>query len=409
MDKRNKNRILDLRLVILLLFLCSGLGILLNSNLFVRTAGSAPPESKDEISTEETKRSTVSDYSKFSHSVPQHKRQCSACHVFPSKNWESVRNPDEAIPDITDYPKHNSCLNCHRRQFFSGPRPVICRTCHTNPSPRNSSRHPFPNPRELFDASEKGKRSFSRFDIYFPHEMHVAMMGENSNPILEKEHLRSGHGFITRAGLRSPIQSETCATCHQTYLPLEDGGEEYVTKPPDSLGDGFWLKTGTFKSSPINHLQCFTCHSADSGLSPAPSDCGTCHKLKEANGPKTDFDPELAKLMGITDKIMLTSWRKRNSAARFRHEWFSHVELDCATCHTTSDIDTVNSAVKTVRVSSCSGCHLTATSEEGGNLNIEIDSRKSDPKFQCVKCHLAYSGLPIPESHFKAISDLAGK
>src|SRR5215213_7057859 len=73
-------------------------------------------------------------YSEFPHS--SHKMKCDACHKFPSANWKTVRKTD-AFPDITEYPRHESCLSCHRQQFFKGAKPAICSICHTNPSPRD--------------------------------------------------------------------------------------------------------------------------------------------------------------------------------------------------------------------------------------------------------------------------------
>ncbi|REJ75525.1 MAG: hypothetical protein DWQ32_16715 [Acidobacteria bacterium] len=340
-------------------------------------------------------------WANFSHSSRAHKaKKCSDCHKFPSANWENVRDESEAFPDVTDYPKHDSCISCHRTQFFSGSKPAICSNCHVNPSPKDSRRHPFANPREAYDRSQKGKSSFSEFAVRFPHEMHVAMMGSN---------IEGGQGEVTfaKASFRPLVQSETCSMCHQLTVPLGDGDEEYVTPPPKDLGDGFWLKKGTFMSSPIGHQQCFTCHSADSGIEPAPANCGACHQLRPAE-LETDFDAGAPKRMSIEDKMLVASWRTRDSSATFRHEFFSHMEMDCTSCHTISGIRTADWSANSVNVASCKNCHITATSDDGGILNYEIDSRKENPKFRCTKCHLGYSDLPVPESHTRAIEDLAG-
>jgi hypothetical protein len=196
---------------------------------------------------------------------------------------------------------------------------------------------------------------------------------------------------------------ESCAVCHQTYQPQGDGADEFVVKPPADAGDAFWLKKGTFKTSPIGHATCFTCHSADSGMKPAPADCATCHKIAPA-APKSDMDPQHPAVKAITDKITLQAWRERDSSATFRHEWFSHAEMSCATCH---NVETMNTAVpetKRVGLSSCSMCHVTTTADDGGALNIEMDARKADPAFQCVKCHISFGKLPVPESHVKALA-----
>lgn len=344
-----------------------------------------------------------SKYSTFTHDVPAHKnKDCSECHKFPSSNWDKVRPESDAFPDITDYPKHDSCVSCHRQQFYSGSKPAICSICHVNPSPRDSRRHPFPNPREAFNLTEKGKRSFSEFAVAFPHEMHVAMLASNHSAPPDPNRT-----LFVKAGFRKMVQSETCAMCHQLIMPQGDGDDEYVTKPPENLGDSFWLKKGTFMSQPAGHTQCFTCHSADAGLNPAPSNCGTCHKL-QPKGLTTDFGPAVAKANGIDDKLLVASWRKRTSSATFRHEWFSHAEMDCTTCHSIGDLSPADPKVKAVGITACSGCHITATSDDGGILNYEIDARSKDPKFQCVKCHIGYSGLPVPASHPAAIKDLGG-
>ncbi|CAN5625204.1 hypothetical protein BH24ACI3_BH24ACI3_08570 [soil metagenome] len=337
-------------------------------------------------------------YSEFSHSVKAHNIACSSCHTFPSKNWKTVRDADAAYPDITEYPNHASCINCHRQQFFRGATPAICTICHTSPSPRNSTRHPFPNPRERFDASPKGRTADSDFQAFFPHEVHTGIVSE----------LISGEGGIVNASWRGPrMQEESCAVCHQTMTPQCDGDEEFLLPPPARHGDAFWLKRGTFKSSPIGHTTCFTCHSTETGISPAPTDCATCHKLKEAI-PISDFDPVLAQKIGVKERVVLDAWRTRASSATFRHEFSSHAEMSCSTCHNVEAMITTDFRTKRVPVASCSNCHITASSDDGGVLNYEIDERKTNPTFQCVKCHLAFGDKPIPKSHFEAVAAMAG-
>ena len=99
-------------------------------------------------------------------------------------------------------------------------------------------------------------------------------------------------------------EPKSCAVCHKTYQPQGDSEEEFVTKPPKNLADdAFWLKKGAFKTAPTSHATCFACHSEDSGLKPAPSDCGICHKLLppgeqiKLTEAHSDFDPKLAAMM----------------------------------------------------------------------------------------------------------------
>lgn len=328
---------------------------------------------------------------KFPHAI--HSTDCADCHKFPTANWKSVR-ASEPFPDIADYPKHESCLSCHREQFFSGSTPQICTICHTNPSPGDSSRHPFPNPRDVFDKSPKAKTATPSFVVSFPHSKHLELVGSNRKAV-------KGTMFVN-VRMNRRATDATCAICHQTHSPQGDSSDEYFTKPPEKLGDAFWLKKGTFKTAPRDHAGCFTCHSEESGLLPAPADCATCHKPIETTG-LFDFDKKLADSMGISDRIVLDAWQRRRGPGAFRHEFSSHAEMSCADCHKSVTEETVKPNAKRVEISSCNMCHITETLDDGGVLNYEIDMRRKDSKFQCVKCHVTLGREAIPESHLKAI------
>jgi hypothetical protein len=356
-------------------------------------------------------------YAKFSHNILQHKQACSSCHRFPSSNWKAVRKAGEAFPDITDYPQHSSCLNCHRQQFFSGARPVICSICHLNPSPRDSRRQPFPNPPEIFAVSQKGRTATPEFAISFPHDKHLDLVGQ-LRPLFRRE----PGILLIRARLqpKSEPQAEesdpkSCAVCHKTYQPQGESDEEFVTKPPKELPeDAFWLKKGTFKTSP-NHATCFTCHSQESGITPSPTDCSACHKLlppsqqiqlKQAHD---DYDPKLAAAMGITDKTSLELWSKRDTA-KFRHEWIPHASLSCTACHNVVAINTLDRKT-VVHVKSCggegSGCHIEKTNE--GVLNLEVEKKQADPAFECGKCHISNDKRMAPKTHLNALAAAKSK
>lgn len=369
-------------------------------------------------------RETGRDYSRFTHNNPSHKQECDSCHKFPSSNWKQVRKVDEAFPDVTDYPEHSSCLACHRQQFFSGATPSICRVCHVDPSPRNGARQPFPNPRETFDASAKGQSEFSEHTVYFPHDKHEGMFGQAQPPFgpgRGRRLVRTSFqpGDVARDQDTQATKNSSCSKCHQDYKPQGESGEEFVTKPPKDLAEGaFWLKKGTFKSAPQDHALCFTCHSQDGGLTPAATDCATCHKLLspaqlvargETHG---DFDPKMAAAMGITDKTTLEKWRRRE-VMKFRHEWIIHADLSCTDCHNTAKINTLDEKGPNVAVLSCggagSGCHVTATSNEGGALNAELDEKKAQAGFQCTKCHVLSGKGPAPESHINALAEIKNK
>ncbi len=339
-------------------------------------------------------------YSEFPHSEKAHKLECNTCHKFPSDNWNKVRTGDAAFPDVTEYPKHQSCLSCHKQQFFRGTPPKICSICHTKPSAGDSSRHPFPNPREVFDLSKKGKTATSDFVVGFPHDKHIEIVSSTG----------SRSGTFVNASFAMPDRrragEESCKVCHQTMMPVGTSDDEFVTKPPPNIGDAFWLKKGTFKTAPIGHTTCFTCHSADSGLLPAPETCSACHQLKPPQ-PKSDFDPKLAAKMIGDNKVMTDAWSIRHSAGTFRHEFVAHVDLDCSTCHTVATMNTADPLTLKVNISSCATCHVTSTTDDGGALNYEMDKRLADAKFQCVKCHITFGKLAVPASHSDAIA--AGK
>jgi hypothetical protein len=355
-------------------------------------------------------------YSSFSHSTAAHQMACSSCHKFPTANWKTVRKEDQAFPDITDYPEHASCVGCHRQQFFRGASPQICSICHTNPSPRNGSRHPFPNPSESFNQSAKAKQAeASQFRVDFPHDKHIGLVGQHL-PSNRRDQLVDQRGEfeiqLISASLRQDNKANSsCNVCHQTYQTQGESEEEFVTKRPKDLPEeAFWLKKGTFKTLPNGHANCFTCHSLDSGLNPIPSDCAACHKLAPSTPTLIDFDSKLASSMGITDRTTLERWRRRTSV-RYRHEWFSHASLDCTSCHNVLAMKTLEEQTLKVAIRSCggegTGCHIEPTGD--GILNIEVDKKKANLSFQCTKCHAILGKEPVPASHISAIEMIKNK
>jgi hypothetical protein len=54
-------------------------------------------------------------------------------------------------------------------------------------------------------------------------------------------------------------------------------------------------------------------------------------------------------------------------------------------------------------------CHVTATVDDGGVMNFEVQSRKTSSAFQCVKCHVVFGKQAIPPSHTQAIVEAGGK
>lgn len=410
------------RTVALILFIAIAVWIFVSPRL-VSTAAESKTEAEEQGSiprgqrrrAQNVKRTTRVDYANFSHRTKEHQKTCSECHKFPSKNWKEVRKADAAFADVTEFPEHSACLGCHREQFFARERPAprICSNCHIQISPRNTVRFPFPSIKGFIENPARGQDPVSDFGVQFPHDKHIDIVGWN-RPDLRRD---QGFSFVNATFiLESAAQGKekepkSCAVCHQTYQPQGKASDEFVTKRPKDLQeDAFWLKKGTFKTTPINHETCFTCHSTDTGIAPAPSDCNVCHKLKTSEQSlRTDFDPELAQTMNITDRIMLSHWRRRESAGAFRHE--AHQDQNCLTCHSMATMNTMDAKTLKVRVQSCGGegCHVTPTTDEGGILNYEVDQKKTKPAFQCTKCHIVFGTAPVPSTHLDAIKALNKK
>ena len=357
-----------------------------------------------------TTKKPRTDYTNFSHEthVTQQKLACASCHKFPTGNWKEVRKGEAAFPDVAEFPDHSACLNCHRQQFFARerPAPLICSNCHVASSPRDTTRFEFPSLGDVADPAKKRRDVVSEFVVSFPHDKHMDVIGSNA-PVPGRGR---SPGFVNAGFQQEKPKEESdpklCVICHKTYQPQGDSAEEYVTKPPKNIGDAFWLKKGTFKTIPVSHAQCSSCHNTEAGIEPAPSQCDACHKLSPPQGETVDFDPKLPATMGITDRMILSRWQRRESSATFPHEGGLHATLSCTACHNVPTMNTANAKSLKVAIKSCGGaegCHVTATTDDGGALNYEIDQRKAKTDFQCTKCHLTFGKQALPTSHMEAI------
>jgi hypothetical protein len=412
MAERRLNAKVRLRSVGMVAVICAVLSVVVYARLSSAAAGvNEPQNSSKRKPSKRAPQKPVKprvDYAKFSHQthVVTQKLECSSCHKVPSKNWKVVRIGDAAFPDVSDFPEHSSCLNCHRQQFFARerPAPVICSNCHVKNSPKDTSRWLFPSLGDVTDPKIKRREFVSEFGVGFPHDKHIDVVGFNIPSVKDR-------GWLVNASLQEKKKDgppKSCPVCHETYQPQGPSSEEYVTKPPKNIGDAFWLKKGTFKTTPNSHTVCFTCHSADSGIAPAPTDCNVCHKLATPQSLKVDFDSKLSATMGITDATILSKWSHRISAGAFRHEGGEHPDLNCMGCHNVANptFNTLDMKTLKVPVKSCGGadgCHVTATTDDGGALNFEIDQKKKDPAFVCTKCHVAFGKEGVPEDHPNAI------
>jgi hypothetical protein len=392
--------------LIILLVLCAA--FLLTATWAVTLASVEPQTrapSRRRAAAPKVPQKSAPNYAEFSHAthVTKQKLKCDGCHKVPTANWKEVRKGEAAFEDVAEFPQHAACLDCHRQQFFARERPAprICGNCHVAVTPRNTVRFLFPSLGDVTDPSRPRRDAVSEFAVHFPHETHLEVVSRN-------RHL-FGPRFAT-VSWKSQQQKQppaNCGICHQTYQPQGQSSEEYVTKPPKDLGDAFWLKKGSFKTIPNSHTGCFTCHNAESGITPVSSACETCHKLPDLSVKiDSDFDPALPAIMKISDRVMLNAWRERISAGAYRHEGGAHPDLACTDCHVPARMNTVDVKTLKVPVSSCGGadgCHSTATLDEGGILNYEIDQKKKNASFVCTKCHITFGKQSVPASHVSAI------
>jgi hypothetical protein len=343
------------------------------------------------------------DYSKFSHTSARHRAlSCDRCHTIPSPNWRQTRK-GEAFPDVTDYPDHPSCVNCHRQQFFVGARPVICTVCHTNVSPRNGNRFAFQNPRENAQNPIRKPRSQSQFAVNFPHDKHQDVMA------LVRPSFQGEASFVKASFRPQETQvADHCTTCHQTYEPQGESDEKLMAGRPEKIEEADWPRKGTFKTSPTSHAACFDCHWKDGGVAPLSSDCAGCHvQRRVAPGigvqrVRSDAKPEVAQ--AIKDEDIRQKYLSRQSV-KFRHEITKHMtERGCTGCHiNVTSLDTVTTTTLDVPLLTCGNCHI-------GNkkvLNAEVERRRkteaTDKPFQCVKCHVVAGAGAIPKSHNDAV------
>lgn len=346
------------------------------------------------------------DYGKFTHATAAHRKDsCDSCHKSPSENWAQVRERDAAFPDITDYPDHDSCLNCHRQQFFRGARPVICSVCHTVVSPRSGARFPFANPADAFARSEKGRARVSEFAVNFPHDLHQDVMARAPSPG------ESGVRFVRASFAQAqaqPPKPNSCSVCHVTHAARPKPSPAAADADTGAGAGAPTLPAGLLKTSPTGHDSCFQCHWQDGGERPLSNDCAGCHKLlpKDAVRPALkgkDADAQLAARAGFADPHAVRKLLRRDSV-RFAHEEERHREMDCATCHTRIPaLSTLDETTLKVPILSCgagTSCHIGARPKR--ILNEEVDKKLADPNFQCTKCHHNLGREQTPKSHLEA-------
>jgi decaheme cytochrome c component MtrC/MtrF-like protein/class III cytochrome C family protein len=299
------------------------------------------------------------DYSKFLHSTKKHQAACVTCHKIPTSNWQKVRE----YPDVADYPDHDACVSCHRRQFFRGAKPAICSVCHSKVSPRDDERFAFRNP-----ASRR------QFLIEFPHDKHQDVIAEFFRRFTEERPRFVRASFMSSS---FPAQDKTthynnCEICHGPR-PAPS------IAPASGWVDGFVPDNLTLKSVPVNHSSCFSCHWKSE--QPVNDNCAGCHKL-----------PNPPAMIAVAD----VPTRK---SMKFRHGNEKHIE-ECTTCHINITKATTLQGLKPdVPITACSRCHYSQPSHL--EISDELAAIDKNREFVCVYCHTSDVGRrDPPPSHY---------
>ena len=323
-------------------------------------------------------------YNRFDHNVAAHVRQsCSECHKSPTgiSSAETASGENYRYPDITDYPDHDSCLDCHRQQFFRGNRPAICSVCHTKVSPRDKARFEF-----------KKSNQASEFAIRFPHDVHQDIIARQTAPLRET-FVAAAHFVKAKFTSSESFQDDkrtdynNCSICHAPAA-----AKTYMTTPRKpqftALETGLVVAShrekiaapvGYFKGVPNGHDSCFNCHYSEQ--KPVRSDCAGCHILTRGR---------IAESNVIERYSVKFSHEEKSEGGSLVHD------SECAKCHVriTQSAD-LRSLKPDVPIFTCAtgSCH-------GDKLKAEITERDEKKINSCSYCHSEYIGShQIPESH----------
>ena len=342
-------------------------------------------------------------YSRFlhaSHRPPVAKLDCKNCHTIASPAAPDLIAA-ATMPSAKGYPYHDSCVGCHRQQFFRGASPPICTICHTRSSPRLTRRemHAFPKQSEQVMARE--------FPGYFPHELHQSLIA--------RERMLSparGSWIFARASVKKideqPLQAlDNCATCHapetRVSAPLKIGGLEETFKP----------EAGTFKTVPSGHASCFNCHWQSQ--KPTHDDCAGCHlsqsefvKKKRARHLEAPLPGLLSANAAQWFKTWPREWPKRISI-KFRHQTENH-DIGCTSCHINIALmQTLNIPKADVPIATCAPCHISASPvlrKDGVTRTLfsemsDEEKDKDNKSNNCIGCHASVIGRERPPcSHY---------
>jgi hypothetical protein len=345
------------------------------------------PSSLFEISAQRGKKvqSNRKIYNRFAHDNAAHRKQsCSSCHKAPTgfSNAETAAGASYRYPDITDYPDHDSCFDCHRQQLFRGARPAICSICHTKVSPRDKARFAFPVPNQP-----------EEFGVRFPHNAHQDIIAKVAIP-QTKPNEKTDYNNCTICHLPAKDKIYNTAPRRPQMVALETGlvvaaHREKIQAP-----------VGYFKTRPNGHDSCFNCHYSEQ--KPTRNDCAGCHiplgnPLAESNVLERlslNFNHDSKK-----EKIDLDEKTgKENKIFVYNHA------QECTSCHLriTQSAD-LRMLDPDVPFFTCAKCHVDEIKSEVNRRNEDLVKRKANAQHQiqsCSFCHNTFVGsYQLPESH----------
>jgi hypothetical protein len=321
-------------------------------------------------------RASAAKFSSFLHSSEKHKSlACNACHKVPTA-WTAKRD----FPDVADFPDHDACVRCHRRQFFTrqsfvSAGPAICTVCHVRAAPREDGRFVFGKPNVAGQTTKpKDERQFT---IEFPHDKHqnvIASVRPGRAPNKAAAFIRASFFGPLRNDEQKPDYNN-CSICHSTKNTMVD-------TPAPRSPDVFEPTVGTFKTMPHSHDSCFNCHWKNQ--KPAGAECSGCHKHADA--------------------FVATDLPVRKSA-KFSHEGGQgeHV-IECTTCHINiTRASTLRGLTPDVPIVSCATCHNNNKTITYKNIvTIETELAQFKKTGECHYCHTPEVGKKQPPASHEA-------
>ncbi len=244
---------------------------------------------------------TVSDknYSRFSHSVAEHKEiNCDSCH--------QRENNSTALK----FPVHNSCISCHLNEF-TNPESGICATCHDDLNKVPATMKAFP------------VRFKEGFNMMFDHAAHNSGAGKPKQGCAAC-HKPSGAAQTIPAGIKT---HSTCYTCHTPESNIgscnvcHDLAPYRRTQPKSKL----------FKAV-FSHSD----HTSRQGVS-----CSECHTVR-ANAPQSKQVAAPVAVQHFPAGKTVSCQTCHNDRRAFGERDFAN----CQRCHTGGGFDMIPASYK---------------------------------------------------------------